>query len=27
MQLAGAPVGEFGSGAMKTSRPITEVMG
>jgi hypothetical protein len=27
MQLAGAPVGEFGSGAMKTARPITEVLG
>jgi hypothetical protein len=26
-QLVGAPVGEFGSGAMKTARPITEVMG
>ncbi|GAB1263268.1 DUF1552 domain-containing protein [Aurantivibrio infirmus] len=26
MQIAGAPVGEFGEGAMKTSRPITEVM-
>ena len=26
MQLAGAPVGEFGSGAMKTARPITEVI-
>jgi len=25
-QLAGAPVGEFGSGAMKTARPITEIM-
>ena len=25
-QLVGAPVGEFGSGAMKTARPITEVM-
>jgi hypothetical protein len=25
-QLAGAPVGEFGSGAMKTSNPISEVM-
>jgi hypothetical protein len=25
MQLAGAPVGEFGSGTMKTARPITEV--
>ena len=25
-QLVGAPVGEFGGGAMKTSRPITEVM-
>jgi hypothetical protein len=25
-QLAGAPVGEFGSGAMKTARPISEVM-
>lgn len=25
-QLAGAPVGEFGAGGMKTSRPITEVM-
>ena len=27
MQIAGAPVGEFGAGAMKTSRPIGEVMG
>jgi hypothetical protein len=27
MQLAGAPVGEFGVGTMKTSRPISEVMG
>jgi len=27
MQIAGAPVGEFGAGAMKTSRPIAEVMG
>jgi hypothetical protein len=26
MQLAGAPVGEFGVGTMKTSRPISEVM-
>ena len=26
MQLAGAPVGEFGSGSMKTSNPIHEVM-
>jgi Protein of unknown function (DUF1552) len=26
MQLAGAPVGEFGSGTMKTARPITEVI-
>ena len=26
MQLVGAPVGEFGAGTMKTSRPITEVM-
>jgi hypothetical protein len=26
MQLAGAPVGEFGTGTMKTSRPLTEVM-
>jgi len=26
MQLAGAPVGEFGTGSMKTSRPITDVM-
>jgi hypothetical protein len=26
MQLMGAPVGEFGTGTMKTSRPITEVM-
>lgn len=25
-QIMGAPVGEFGTGAMKTSRPITEVM-
>ena len=25
-QLVGAPVGEFGVGAMKTARPITEVM-
>ncbi len=25
-QIMGAPVGEFGVGAMKTSRPITEVM-
>jgi hypothetical protein len=25
-QIAGAPVGEFGIGAMKTSRPIAEVM-
>jgi len=25
-QLAGAPVGEFGSGAMKTSNPISEIM-
>jgi hypothetical protein len=27
MQLAGAPVGEFGAGSMKTSNPINEVMG
>lgn len=27
MQLAGAPVGEFGVGSMKTSNPINEVMG
>jgi len=27
MQLVGAPVGEFGVGTMKTSRPISEVMG
>jgi Protein of unknown function (DUF1552) len=26
MQLAGAPVGEFGTGTMKTARPISEVM-
>jgi len=26
MQIVGVPVGEFGEGAMKTSRPITEVM-
>jgi len=26
MQLVGAPVGEFGVGTMKTSRPISEVM-
>ncbi len=26
MRLAGAPVGEFGTGAMKTARPITEVI-
>jgi hypothetical protein len=26
MRLAGAPVGEFGSGTMKTARPITEVI-
>ncbi len=26
MQIAGAPVGEFGVGAMKTARPLTEVM-
>ncbi|MEC8860774.1 MAG: DUF1552 domain-containing protein [Pseudomonadota bacterium] len=26
MQLAGAPVGEFGSGSMRTARPITDVM-
>jgi hypothetical protein len=25
-QLAGAPVGEFGAGAMKTARPLSEVM-
>ena len=25
-QLVGAPVGEFGSGSMRTSRPITEIM-
>jgi hypothetical protein len=25
-QIIGAPVGEFGAGAMKTSRPISEVM-
>jgi hypothetical protein len=25
-QLAGAPVGEFGAGAMRTARPITEIM-
>jgi len=25
-QLAGAPVGEFGAGAMKTSNPISEIM-
>jgi hypothetical protein len=27
MQLVGAPVGEFGAGTMKTSRPVSEVMG
>ena len=27
MQLAGAPVGEFGAGSMRTSNPINEVMG
>jgi hypothetical protein len=27
MQIAGAPVGEFGTGTMKTARPISEVMG
>jgi hypothetical protein len=26
MQLVGAPVGEFGTGTMKTSRPVAEVM-
>ncbi|HEU0176976.1 MAG TPA: DUF1552 domain-containing protein [Blastocatellia bacterium] len=26
MQLTGAPVGEFGTGAMKTARPITDVI-
>jgi hypothetical protein len=26
MRLVGAPVGEFGSGSMKTARPITEVI-
>ena len=26
MRLAGAPTGEFGSGTMKTARPITEVI-
>ena len=26
MQFVGAPVGEFGSGTMKTARPITEVI-
>ena len=26
MRLVGAPVGEFGTGSMKTSRPITEVI-
>jgi hypothetical protein len=26
MQLAGAPVGEFGVGTMKTSRPVSDVM-
>jgi hypothetical protein len=26
MQLAGVPVGEFGAGGMKTSRPLSEVM-
>ena len=26
MQLVGAPVGEFGVGTMKTSRPISEVI-
>ena len=25
-QLVGVPVGEFGSGSMKTARPITEVI-
>ena len=25
-QLVGVPVGEFGSGAMRTSRPVSEVM-
>jgi len=25
-EIVGAPVGEFGIGAMKTSRPISEVM-
>jgi hypothetical protein len=27
MQIVGAPVGEFGAGAMKTARPINEVLG
>jgi len=26
MQIAGAPVGEFGTGSMRTARPVTEVM-
>jgi hypothetical protein len=26
MQLAGAPVGEFGTGSMRTARPVTDVM-
>ncbi|MEX0740415.1 MAG: DUF1552 domain-containing protein [Pseudohongiella sp.] len=26
MQLAGAPVGEFGSGSMRTARPVTDVI-
>jgi hypothetical protein len=26
MQMVGTPVGEFGSGAMKTSKPLTDVM-
>jgi hypothetical protein len=26
MQLAGAPVGEFGTGSMRTARPISDVM-
>ena len=26
MQLVGAPVGEFGVGSMKSSRPLTEMM-
>jgi hypothetical protein len=26
MQLAGAPVSEFGTGSMKTARPISDVM-